>query len=539
MCCDPRKFGLTYSYGAAGSNNGQIASITDYVDNGRSATYTYDALHRLTRAITAGSGNYAAWGLSETYDRYGNRSAQSIYSGCTGITCPTNSVNISATTNQITGSPYAYDLGGNMTNDGSNTLVYDAENRAVSANHGGASGTYTYDGNGLRVKKISGSTTTVYVFSGSKVIAEYDNGAPVGSPSREYIYGGAPLLAKIDSSGTKYYHQDHLSNRLVTDSSGNTYAQMGHFPFGEKWYNATNDKLFFTTYERDSESGNDYAMARYYASRLGRFLPPDALSGSIDDPQSLNHYAYVQNDAVNFLDPTGMYVAGPGQCDNSVVQNCLGGDGGGWSEAAIFAFAFTPTGWGEDGPIMGNLGALDLLGPDPGQFYGGPMDVGGLRGNALVALLNPDCANLFGGFKNAVTSLFNSSYNMYVPGEANPYPNRISSQDWTSMVNYFGQNRDAYGRTFWSSARRGGVIFFTAQFNTFAPGFPSSPSGFSQMTAFFHEQEHAANHNSDLDTAIDANTAAYTADYKKINTNCTPKQIETQSVPITGELTPP
>ena len=63
-----------------------------------------------------------------------------------------------------------------MTNDGSNTLVYDAENRAVSAANGGASGTYTYDGNGLRVKKVSGSTTTVYVFSGSKVIAEYDNG---------------------------------------------------------------------------------------------------------------------------------------------------------------------------------------------------------------------------------------------------------------------------------------------------------------------------------------------------------------------------
>jgi len=40
------------------------------------------------------------------------------------------------------------------------------------------------------VKKISGSTT-VYIFSGSKVIAEYDNGAAVGSPSREYVYGGS------------------------------------------------------------------------------------------------------------------------------------------------------------------------------------------------------------------------------------------------------------------------------------------------------------------------------------------------------------
>jgi hypothetical protein len=34
------KFGLNFSYGTAGSNNGQIAGITDSVDNGRSAAYT-------------------------------------------------------------------------------------------------------------------------------------------------------------------------------------------------------------------------------------------------------------------------------------------------------------------------------------------------------------------------------------------------------------------------------------------------------------------------------------------------------------------
>src|SRR5208282_1806818 len=111
------------------------------------------------------------------------------------------SVPVNTANNHITGSPYAYAVNGNMTNDGSNTLVYDAENRATSATNSSASGAYTYDGNGLRVKKVSGSTTTVYVFSGSKVIAEYDNGAAPTAPSREYVYGGSALLAKIDSSG--------------------------------------------------------------------------------------------------------------------------------------------------------------------------------------------------------------------------------------------------------------------------------------------------------------------------------------------------
>jgi hypothetical protein len=58
-----------------------------------------------------------------------------------------------ATTNQITGSPFANDLSGNMTNDATNTqIVYDAGNHVVSSSGSLGSGTYTYDGNGYRVQ---------------------------------------------------------------------------------------------------------------------------------------------------------------------------------------------------------------------------------------------------------------------------------------------------------------------------------------------------------------------------------------------------
>src|SRR5262249_50653920 len=162
------------------------------------------------------------------YDRYANRTQQSILSGCTGITCPTNSVLVSTTTNRITSVGYAYDANGNMTNDGSNTIGYDGENRAISSSGGLGSGTYTYDGNNLRVKQVAGGTTTVYVFSGSKVMAEYVNGAVPASPTREYIYSGSTLLAKIESGATQYYHSDHLSARLMTDSSGTKIGEQGH-----------------------------------------------------------------------------------------------------------------------------------------------------------------------------------------------------------------------------------------------------------------------------------------------------------------------
>ncbi len=217
-------------------------------------------------------------GLSWTYDRYGNRTAQSVTAG----SGPPNAVTVNAATNRITDPGYTYDANGSMTNDGRNTLVYDAENRLVSSTYQGATANYSYDGNGLRVKcgfcipalpgKVSGSTTTVYIFSGTKVTAEYVNGAAPAAPTREYIYAGSQLLAKIEAGATNYYMADHLSVRITTDSSGTKIGDQGHYPFGESWYaSSTTTKWQFTSYERDAESVNDYAMFRYHVNRLGRF----------------------------------------------------------------------------------------------------------------------------------------------------------------------------------------------------------------------------------------------------------------------------
>jgi RHS repeat-associated protein len=121
---------------------------------------------------------------------------------------------------------------------------------------------------------------------------------------------GGQLAATLSGGATTYHHLNELSTRVSTDSSGNTVRTFGHYPFGEPWYETgIASKLKFTSYERDSESGNDYAMARSNINRLGRFSSPDPVTGSLLSPQSLNRYSYAANDPVNLVDPSGMIVS--------------------------------------------------------------------------------------------------------------------------------------------------------------------------------------------------------------------------------------
>jgi RHS repeat-associated protein len=73
----------------------------------------------------------------------------------------------------------------------------------------------------------------------------------------------------------------------------------------------------YTGKERDTESGNDYFGARYYSSAMGRFMSPDWSAkvapvpyAKLDDPQSLNLYAYAHNNPLRNIDVDG-------HCDSS------------------------------------------------------------------------------------------------------------------------------------------------------------------------------------------------------------------------------
>jgi RHS repeat-associated protein len=70
----------------------------------------------------------------------------------------------------------------------------------------------------------------------------------------------------------------------------------------------------FTGKERDSESGNDYFGARYYASSMGRFMSPDPgwfMEADPTNPQTWNLYSYALNNPLK--QQTSGSAAGAGQ----------------------------------------------------------------------------------------------------------------------------------------------------------------------------------------------------------------------------------
>ncbi|HWZ97850.1 MAG TPA: RHS repeat-associated core domain-containing protein [Candidatus Dormibacteraeota bacterium] len=130
-----------------------------------------------------------------------------------------------------------------------------------------------------------------------------------------------PLIISHSGTGSIFYFfADQLgTTRTITTGNGpsQTPGQLCYdadfTPYGQEisytarlQTTACPPNYRFTGYELDSETGLNYAFARYYSSRLARFMSTDPLGGSVGDLQSHNAYAYTANNPTNSIDPSGM-----------------------------------------------------------------------------------------------------------------------------------------------------------------------------------------------------------------------------------------
>jgi YD repeat-containing protein len=161
---------------------GNRLSQTSTAGPGNNATYSYDANNRLTVAFT----------------------------------------NVGHTA-------YTYDANGNLTgtSDGA-SFAWDVFNRMTSA--AGGMATYTYNGNGLKIRRIGPDGTTRYYYDGIRPIWEADGAGSMTAQLDRDIFGN--LLSRKEPVGTRrYYHFDGLgSTTALSDEGGATVATLLTMP---------------------------------------------------------------------------------------------------------------------------------------------------------------------------------------------------------------------------------------------------------------------------------------------------------------------
>jgi RHS repeat-associated protein len=234
---------------------------------------------------------------------------------------------------------YAYDLDGNLTQDGRWDYAYDAENRLISVQTradmaAAAPGlprqrlTFSYDFQGRRIaKKVENysvvtstwSTTTDlrFLYDGWNLLAEKDALA-ANALLRGYSWGldlsgstqGAGGVGGLvwASVGTASYSPAYDGNGNIIAwidlTTGTKVADNDYDPFGKSIsISGTNPVPFgFSTKYLDSETSLNYYGFRYYNPNTGRFINKDPL----EESGGVSLYGFTANSPTNFVDLLGL-----------------------------------------------------------------------------------------------------------------------------------------------------------------------------------------------------------------------------------------
>lgn len=172
-----------------GHDNGNVLSIANNRNSLRTQTISYDQLNRIVNAqsnATYSQSPSLCWGEAYSYDQWANLLANDVSSSSFNG-CVQDSPFSNAVTNKNQFSGYPYDLSGNVVNDG-HSYVWNAESEIQAA----AGVNYTYDGDGNRIAKSSG---TLYWYGlGGEILGESD---AYGNMTNEYVFFGGKRIARI------------------------------------------------------------------------------------------------------------------------------------------------------------------------------------------------------------------------------------------------------------------------------------------------------------------------------------------------------
>ena len=106
-----------------------------------------------------------------------------------------------------------------------------------------------------------------------------------------------------------YFFSDHLgSTNVITDPNGNVMSETLYKAWGEIRYSSGSSPTDYTYTGQRSEMddiGLMFYNARWYSPELGRFAQADTTIPGNNNPSAWDRYSYVNNNSINFSDPTG------------------------------------------------------------------------------------------------------------------------------------------------------------------------------------------------------------------------------------------
>lgn len=348
-----------YSYDAAGrpasmtnpfsettswsyQNNNWLQGQT--LENGATATYTYNALGQVTRLLNEIGSTTISDFSSIGYDGVGNRSSVTAsipgatsLSGTTGYTYdsknqltqetstrnsgftdnfgydsagnPTSFKGVTKTynsNNQETGTGFTYDDNGNPTTYGGTSLTFDPENQMTSYGTAISAG---YTGDNFRAWKENSSARTYFLYDGINPVIELDE---TGAVSATNTFGLNGLVSRRSGSDSVFYSFDSEGNVTQrSDASGTVLTDYLFSSYGTLVSGSLGDPFGYRGqlgYYSDSETGLLLLTYRYYNPESGRFLTRDPIGYN----GGINLYAYVTNNPINIHDPLGLDGDDPG-----------------------------------------------------------------------------------------------------------------------------------------------------------------------------------------------------------------------------------
>jgi RHS repeat-associated protein len=214
---------------------------------------------------------------------------------------------------------YSYS-GGRQTAAGARGVEYTHFDLPVTVTDG-VTRTFDYDAQHGRARAHAQGETTLYAGDWFERRAQLQG----ASEDVIHVYGPSGLLAQlrrgVAASGwtTEYIHTDHLGSATVTTASdGSVVSEQWFGPFGRRLDAQGRDlprntgvpeglRVGFTGHEQEDTLGLVDMRGRYYDPTQRRFLTPDPIIARPLSTQAFSPYAYVDNNPLSRIDPTGFW----------------------------------------------------------------------------------------------------------------------------------------------------------------------------------------------------------------------------------------